>query len=242
MDEITNSPGLYHIAVAERIFMDLDQEKLLLCEEVNENWKTILKNPWFWYKKCRQNSTLSVYQSEWENFIPVMESADLSDHLIPILKNIHSKSVSEDLFLARGSVNHFILLAASKGDAEFVQVLAHLSDSPNAPGHNGNTPIYQATLNEHTEVVRILASLTDNPNAACHKGRTPIYLATRYGQTEIVKILAPLTNNLNAAGPGGNIIQVAAIHGYAEIVEILVPLYDNPVSYTHLTLPTILLV
>ena len=56
MDMITKSPGLYHIA--ERIFMDLDQEKLLLCEEVNENWRTILKNPWFWYKKCRQNSTV----------------------------------------------------------------------------------------------------------------------------------------------------------------------------------------
>ena len=37
MDMITKSPGLYHIA--ERIFMDLDQEKLLLCEEVNANWK-----------------------------------------------------------------------------------------------------------------------------------------------------------------------------------------------------------
>ena len=62
MDVITKSPGLYHIA--ERIFMDLDYEKLLLCEEVNDNWRTLLKNPWFWYKKCRQNSTLSVYQVE----------------------------------------------------------------------------------------------------------------------------------------------------------------------------------
>ena len=99
MDVITKSPGLCHIV--ERIFMDLDQEKLLLCEEVNENWRTILKNPWFWYKKCRQNSTLSIYQSELKNFISKVENENLyylSDHLTSILKRIHAKSVSEEFF------------------------------------------------------------------------------------------------------------------------------------------------
>ena len=137
MDMITKSPGLYHIA--ERIFMDLDQEKLLLCEEVNENWRTVLKNPWFWYKKCQQNSTLSVYQSEWEQFIRAMQNRNLSDHLTSILKKIHSKAMSEESILTNGLVN---FEAASIGDVEFVQLLAHLSDNPNAIGHNGNTPIY----------------------------------------------------------------------------------------------------
>ena len=49
MDLITKSPGL--LDIAERIFLELDHEKLLLCEEVNSNWRTILRNPWFWCKK-----------------------------------------------------------------------------------------------------------------------------------------------------------------------------------------------
>ena len=74
--------------------MELDHEKLLLCEEVNSNWRTILRNPWFWYKKCQQNSTLSVYQSEWEQFIRAMQNRNLSDHLTSILKKIHLKAIS----------------------------------------------------------------------------------------------------------------------------------------------------
>ena len=40
MDLITKAPGLNHIA--EKIFFELNYEKLLKCEEVNENWKNIL--------------------------------------------------------------------------------------------------------------------------------------------------------------------------------------------------------
>ena len=126
MDLITKSPGL--LDIAERIFMELDHEKLLLCEEVNSNWRTILRNPWFWYKKCQQNSTLSVYQSEWEQFIQDIQNRNLSDHLTPILKKIHSKAISEESTLKNGLVNfdHLIFEAASIGDVEFVQLLACL--------------------------------------------------------------------------------------------------------------------
>ena len=200
MDLITKSPGL--LDIAERIFMELDHEKLLLCEEVNSNWRTILRNPWFWYKKCQQNSTLSVYQSEWEQFIRAMQNRNLSDHLTSILKKIHSKAISEESTIASGSVSldHLIFEAASIGDVEFVQLLAHLSDNPNAIGHNGNTPIYQATLKNHREVVRILASLTDKPNAACENGRTPLQFAVRHGHREIVRILDPHANDFNDPG------------------------------------------
>ena len=121
MDLITKSPGL--LDIAERIFMELDHEKLLLCEEVNSSWRTILRNPWFWYKKCQQNSTLSVYQSEWEQFIRAMQNRNLSDHLTSILKKIHSKAMSEESILTNGLVN---FEAASIGDVEFVQLLACL--------------------------------------------------------------------------------------------------------------------
>ena len=114
MDLITKSPGL--LDIAERIFLELDHEKLLLCEEVNSNWRTILRNPWFWYKKCQQNSTLSVYQSEWEDFIQTMQNRNLSDHLTSILKKIHSKAISEESTLTNGLVHfdHLIFEAVYK--------------------------------------------------------------------------------------------------------------------------------
>ena len=150
----------------------------------------------------QKNSSLSVYQSEWEQFIRAMQNRNLSDHLTSILKKIHLKAISEESTLTNGSVNfnHLIFEAASIGDVEFVQLLAHLSDNPNAIGHNGNTPIYQATLKNHREVVRILASLTDNPNAACENGRTPLQFAVRHGHREIVRILDPHANDFNDPG------------------------------------------
>ena len=53
MDLITKSPGLFHIA--EKIFLNLNHELLLLkCQDVNEYWGKIIRNPWFWYEKCCQ--------------------------------------------------------------------------------------------------------------------------------------------------------------------------------------------
>ena len=126
MDLITKSPGL--LDIAERIFLELDHEKLLLCEEVNSNWRTILRNPWFWYKKCQQNSTLSVNQSEWEQFIRAIQNRNLSDHLTSILKKIHSKAMSEESTLTNGLVNfdQLIFEAASIGDVEIYIYINHI--------------------------------------------------------------------------------------------------------------------
>ena len=49
MDLVTESPGLHHLA--EKIFSELEDEKLLMCEKVNDFWKRILDNPMFWLKK-----------------------------------------------------------------------------------------------------------------------------------------------------------------------------------------------
>ena len=48
MDLITKSSGLQHIA--EEIFLNLDYEKLMLCQKVNEFWKEKLNIAMFWLK------------------------------------------------------------------------------------------------------------------------------------------------------------------------------------------------
>ena len=71
-----------------------------------------------------------------------------------------------------------------------------MTDDPNAPNKNGETPILWAAINGHTEIVIILA-----PNAP---GYTPIYWAESNGHTKIVKILVSLTDNPNSPIRWGN--------------------------------------
>ena len=52
---------------------------------------------------------------------------------------------------------------------EIVKMLAPLTDNPNAPNKNGETPIIWAARYGHTENVKILVPLTDNPNSQCPK-------------------------------------------------------------------------
>ena len=53
MELITKTPGLSHIA--NEIFLNLNDEILLLeCQRVNQHWRNLVRNPWFWYKKCIQ--------------------------------------------------------------------------------------------------------------------------------------------------------------------------------------------
>ena len=91
----------------------------------------------------------------------------------------------------------------SNENTETVKILFPLTDNPNAPDNNGQTPIYWAAFNGQTEIVKILAPLTDNPNAHDNTGQTPILNAALNGHTEIVKILAPLTDNPNAPDHNG---------------------------------------
>ena len=47
---------------------------------------------------------------------------------------------------------------------EIVKILAPLTDNPNAPNKNGETPTIWAARYGHTENVKILVPLMDNPN------------------------------------------------------------------------------
>ena len=88
MDLITTTPGLLHIA--EQIFSNLDRNDLLQCQEVNESWASILRNPWFWYKRMMKNTTLSEeHQREWSNFCEKLSKLNLTKDMTRGLNNIY---------------------------------------------------------------------------------------------------------------------------------------------------------
>ena len=82
--------------------------------------------------------------------------------------------------------------AAHKGQTEIVEILAPLTDNPNAPDKWGYTPIYKAAKYGCKEVVKMLAHLTNNPNAPNNNGETPSSVAKN---VEIRKIIESFKNS-----------------------------------------------
>ena len=249
MDLITKTPGLIHIA--EEIFSNLDRKSLLECQNVNEHWGSILRNPWFWFRRMEQYAKLSEeHQKEWKDFCEKLSKLNLTTDMIPPLNYIYSQL--EDSVTLDGTYwNAIRLTEHSSGESEIVRIMASsnlsieysgcnapieivrfmapLIGNPKVENEFGESPIHYATHRGHTEIVKILAHLTEDPNAPDKSGGTPIYWAARWGHTEIVKILAPLTTNPNAPDVHGcTAIYWAAYKGHTEIVKILAPLTDNP--------------
>ena len=49
MEKILYNPGLVHLA--EKIFVNLDEENLDVCGQINQSMKQIIANPIFWLRK-----------------------------------------------------------------------------------------------------------------------------------------------------------------------------------------------
>ena len=157
MDLITKSPGLSH--VAERIFLNLNQEDLFIkCQEVNPHWKIIIRNHWFWFKKCEQKG---IFKEKEENesvkkFLISCNSSKIAiEIVIPILIRMYSGNVhpTEDLLIIRLSYYSYrrddtvprfdlhslvykeYIQAIRNGNVEFVKNIAPLLQNPNAPDH-----------------------------------------------------------------------------------------------------------
>jgi len=233
MDLITITPGLIHIA--EEIFSNLDRNSLLECQKVNEYWGSILRNPWFWFRRMEHYAKLSEeHQNEWKEFCEKLCKLKLTEDLTPYLNLIYGQL--EDSMTLNSTYWDVIIKAIEfsgcKVLLEIIRIMASLIENPNAtfPNHFRTTPICEAAKNGHTEIVKILAPLTENPNIpGKYDTTTPIREAAKNGHTEIIKILAPLTANPNAPDIYGKIpIYLAAYYGHTEVVKILAPLTDNP--------------
>ena len=176
MDLITITPGLIHIA--EEIFSNLDRNSLLECQKVNEYWGSILRNPWFWFRRMEHYAKLSEeHQSEWKEFCEKLCKLKLTEDLTQYLNLIYGQ-LEDSMTLNRtywDTIIKALEFSGCKVLLEIIRIMASLIENPNAtfPNHFGTTPIFEAAKNGHTEIVKILAPLTDNPNSPGKLGVTP---------------------------------------------------------------------
>ena len=232
MEFITKSYGFHHIA--ERIFINLDERKIFDCEKVNTNWRKICRNPWLWFKKCKDNGLISLnHEMEWKKVIQKMINSNLNEEITDRLIQLYSEKPEGEW---RSPFFMVYSRAAINGYVEVIKVLAPLYANPNAPDPSGWTPIQYAARNGQAEVLRILAPLTENPNEPYpdYMGKaqnvivgeklsfTPILLAAMNGHVATIRVLAPLSENPNALGVTGKTpMQEAESRKHWEIVKIL---------------------
>ena len=73
------------------IFMNLDQENLIKCKNVNQHWEKIMNDRWFLYRTCVYQGLLSpIQQQKWTKVIQTLFHSKLSKHLDIYLAQILS--------------------------------------------------------------------------------------------------------------------------------------------------------
>ena len=60
MEKIIKNPGLQHLA--EKVFFNLNVEKLKICKQINQYCEQILENPMFWSQILFLRVAIDAYE------------------------------------------------------------------------------------------------------------------------------------------------------------------------------------
>ena len=148
MEKIVSNPGLQHLA--ENIFLNLDDEHLKICEQINESCRQMLDNAMFWLRKFLGLSKKN--REDWIKIIQSVKNSDKEKFITSYLKWELKKDAMVDLpcYTSPAVQDDFRKKirerckerGSSVEDTEIVKILAPLTDNPNAP--NWRTPIHLA--------------------------------------------------------------------------------------------------
>ena len=84
MEKIINNPGLQHLA--EKVFLNLEQEDLEICMMINQSSKQILDNPIFWLKKFVSKGMSKKNETDWAKAIKSAKKYDKKKQIVLYLK------------------------------------------------------------------------------------------------------------------------------------------------------------
>ena len=142
MEKIISNPGLQHLV--EKVFWNLDVEDLKICAQINQSCKQILQNPIFYLSKFKHLSTEK--RKDWIKAIQSVKNCNKGITIISYLEWNHKKQIFDPPCYSSTSVQDEFRMKiwkfcrkekSSDEDIEILQILAHLTDSPNTPGTCG---------------------------------------------------------------------------------------------------------
>ena len=240
MDQITDTPGLQHIALIW--FQFLEFSDLQNCQLVKWSWNNVLQNsPLFWMKRCYQKGILTenvwklvvqeTINTDQQKYIVFYMRYKLVKQTLPNLRVFSTLYCSPLNFLE----NQLVVapLFVSQNSTQIINILNTFFDDPLEPLKSDLTPIEVAAERGLCEIVQLLAPLSrrlNDPNRMnliqrliCNKT-----LACNL-KTGTIIYLASMINNPNAPCPDGKTpIHLAAEQNGSEIIKYLMAFTDLP--------------
>lgn len=116
-----------------------------------------------------------------------------------------------------------LLMSATAGNQEIVQLLINSTINLNTQDKNGDTALILAVKHEHKEIVSLLIKANVNINIQNNKGKTALSYAATNNQEDFVTQLISAKANINIAKENKSTALIsAARRGYHSIVKRLI--------------------
>ncbi|HJZ23529.1 MAG TPA: ankyrin repeat domain-containing protein [Candidatus Babeliales bacterium] len=121
-----------------------------------------------------------------------------------------------------------LIISASKGNVNAIDILFLVGADVNHAGYNGETPLLIAALHGYTEIVELLCKFQAQANQADKTGITPLHISSYLGHIEIVKLLLNAGANTHQKSTlGKTALDMAHIKGHEDIAKLFQKQVDH---------------
>ena len=209
--------------IGDKIFLSLDNQSLLACQNLCKKWKTFFENPMFWVKVLiKLGQSIDTIEA-WKRLIVKDRGLHrksyakcLRKEFVMINEYYQSEEETFGIMTKEETINFHLksppLLTASQfGHLEIVKLIYKTEEDYNEEiflniwhliGTASNCyvmPLFEAIHNNHTKVAKFILKTPQeevNPSTS-FEGDTPMSLAIRKKNLKLVKFLAPRLDDLD---------------------------------------------
>ena len=221
--------------ISEAIFQELDNETLVKCIQVGEEWNNLnynTSNPAMILMKRKMQFEIELrtdFDEDWRKVIYEMSTTNIF-------------ALYNDMFLCfRGRPNNFkssvtpLHWAASHGNLALYRVFFELVDNKNPIDDEGSRPIHVAATDGNLNIIREIVRNLQDINPTTDNGTTVLDLAVLEGHLKVVEYMLGLIGYSNLSIVA--LMHTAAEFGYVEIFKLLAlnSIDKNPIKQDGIT-------